>query len=53
MNYVCQHCKSETPPRKWGFFGTVCPECNKQYIPNKELEPYYSKLVGMVGVKAS
>jgi len=27
------------------MFGTVCPNCNESYKPNKELEPYYQWLV--------
>jgi len=46
MEYICKVCKVGSPPRKWYMFGTVCPNCNEQYQPNKELEPYYRGLLG-------
>jgi len=46
MEYICQHCKVGSPPKKWFFFGTVCPNCQGVYQPNKELLPYYQELLG-------
>lgn len=51
MDYICQSCGAANPPKKWYFFGTVCPECNQSYKPNDQLAPYYTSLIGMTGVK--
>lgn len=53
MEYICQSCKQGAHPRKWFFFGTVCPNCKESYKPNTELAPYYQGLIGAVGVKAN